>query len=236
MTPTIILIHGAFAESSSWDDVTEKLIANGNRVIAYANPLRTVAGDAAGLTELVRSIDGPIVLAGHSYGGAVLTNVPADAGEIVALVYVAAFALDAGESPGAAAGLAPGGTLAETLETVPLPGGGVDLYIAQDKYHQQFCADLTERHASLLAVTQRPIAEAALSEASGANPLWRDVPSWFIFGDQDRNIPAGAHRIMAERANAKRTVEIAGASHVVGTSHPAETAELIADAAAGSKP
>ena len=235
MQSTIILVHGAFAESSSWNDVAEKLNADGHRVIAYANPLRTIAGDSAGLTELVRSVDGPVVLVGHSYGGAVITNVPADAGEIAALVYVAAFALDADESPGDAAGRVPGGTLGETLETVPLPGGGVDLYIAQDKYHAQFCADLSERAASLLAVTQRPIAEAALSEPSGRTPLWRSVPSYFIFGDQDRNIPVGAHRIMADRANAKRTIEIAGASHVVGVSHPSETADLILEAAPSSK-
>jgi pimeloyl-ACP methyl ester carboxylesterase len=236
MQTTIVLVHGAFAESSSWNDVAEELTGAGHRVVAYANPLRSIAGDAAGLTELVRSIDGPVVLVGHSYGGAVMTNVPADAGEILGLVYVAAFALEGGESPGVAAGLAPGGTLGETLELVPLPSGGVDAYVAQDRFHQQFCADLPEGQARLMAVTQRPIAEVALLERSGPDPLWRSVPSWFIFGDQDRNIPVGAHRLMAQRANAKRTVEIAGASHVVGTSHPTETAELIAEAAAGSKP
>jgi pimeloyl-ACP methyl ester carboxylesterase len=108
MNPTVILVHGAYAESSSWNDVAEELIGAGHPVIAYANPLRTIAGDAAGLAELVRTIDGPVVLAGHSYGGAVITNVPADAGEIVGLVYVAAFALEAGESPAAAASLVPG--------------------------------------------------------------------------------------------------------------------------------
>lgn len=225
--PTIVLVHGAFAESTSWDGVVAELTSRGHRTVAYANPLRSIASDAAGLTELVRSIDGPIVLVGHSYGGAVMTNVPADAGDIVGLVYVAAFALDAGEAPGDAAGLVPGGTLGETLETVPLPGGGVDLYIAQDKYHAQFCADLTPEQARLLAVSQRPIAEVALGEPSGPDPLWKAVPSWFVFGERDRNIPAGAHRIMAERAGSKGTIEIAGASHVVGVSHPAETAELI---------
>ena len=219
MTPTIILIHGAFAESSSWNDVADRLVDEGHRVIAYANPLRSVASDAAGLTELVRTVDGPIVLAGHSYGGAVMTNVPADAGEIVGLVYVAAFALEAGESPADAAGSVPGGTLGETLQPAR-SGGGADLYIQQDKYHQQFCADLPDRQAQLLAITQRPIAEAALGEASGDAPLWKTVPSWFVFGELDRNIPAGAHRNMAERAGARRTVEIAGASHVVGSRTP----------------
>ena len=236
MPPTVVLVHGAFAESSSWNDVADRLVDEGHRVIAYANPLRSIASDAAGLTALLRTIDGPIVLAGHSYGGAVMTNVPADAGEIVGLVYVAAFALEAGESAADVAGSVPGGTLGETLQPVPLAGGGVDLYIQQDKYHQQFCADLPERQAQLLAITQRPIAEAALGEASGDAPLWRTVPSWFVFGELDRNIPAAAHRNMAERAGARRTVEIAGASHVVGISHPAETAELILEAAHASSP
>jgi pimeloyl-ACP methyl ester carboxylesterase len=161
----------------------------------------------------------------------VITNVPADAGDIVGLVFVAAFALDAGESPGEASSLVPGATLAETIETVPLPDGGVDQYIAQDKFRAQFCADVPEETATLMAVTQRPITEAALSEPSTNDPLWKQVPSWFIFGDQDRNIPVGAHRIMAERASAKSTQEIPGASHAVGVSHAEETAEMIVEAA-----
>jgi pimeloyl-ACP methyl ester carboxylesterase len=231
MNSTVILVHGAFAESSSWNDVVAKLAGDGHRVIAYANPLRSLAGDAAGLTALVKTIDGPIVLVGHSYAGAVITNVPADAGDIVGLVFVAAFALAAGESAGAASSLVPGSTLAEALETVPLPDGGVDAYIARERFRAQFCADVPEEQAALMAVTQRPATEAALSEPSGDDPLWKRVPSWFIFGDQDRNIPVGAHRIMAERASAKRTLEIPGASHVVGVSHPTETAEVILEAA-----
>jgi len=179
----------------------------------------------------VRSVDGPVVLAGHSYGGAVITNVAADAGDIVALVYGAGFALEAGESPPDASTLAPGSTLAETLERVPRGDDGADLYIAQEKFHRQFAADLPEAKTALMAVTQRPVTEAGLSEASADPPLWRSVPSWFVFGELDRNIPVGAHRIMAERAGARRTIEVAGASHVVGMSHPAETAELVRDAA-----
>jgi len=231
MRPTIILVHGAYADSSSWSDVIAPLAVDGHRVIAWANPLRSVAGDAAALSELVRSIDGPVVLAGHSYGGAVLTNVDPGAGDVVALVYVAGFALEAGESAGDASSLAPGSTLAETLERVPLADGGADTYIAADKFHHQFAADVPASQSALMAAIQRPIAEAALFEPSGDRPLWRSVPSWFIFGELDHNIPAGAHRIMAERAGAKRTVEIAGASHVVGISHAAETAGLVLEAA-----
>lgn len=236
MPPTIILVHGAYAESASWNDVAEALVAAGHRVIAYANPLRAIADDAAGLTELVRTIDGPVLLAGHSYGGAVITNVPADAGEIIGLVYVAGFALLPGESPADASALVPGGTLGDTLQTVPLPGGGVDTYIAPDRFHQQFCADVPAPQAILMAVTQRPVTQAALTDPSGPNPLWRTTDTWFVFGDEDHNIPVGAHRIMAERAGAKRTVEIAGASHAVGVSRAAETASLILEAARSGSP
>jgi pimeloyl-ACP methyl ester carboxylesterase len=230
MKPTIVLVHGAYADSSSWNGVIEPLAADGHRVIAWANPLRSVAADAAALTDLVRSLDGPVLLAGHSYGGAVLTNVDPDAGDIVGLVYVAGFALEAGESPGDASGLAPGSTLAETLERVPLADGGTDTYIAPDKFHHQFAADLPEPQSALMALTQRPVTEAALFEPSGDRPLWRTVPSWFIFGELDHNIPAGAHHVMAERARSRRTIEIAGASHVVGVSHPDETSRLILEA------
>ena len=231
MKPAVILVHGAYADSSSWNGVAAPLAAEGHRVIAWANPLRSVAADAAALTGLVRSVDGPLVLAGHSYGGAVITNVDADAGDIRALVYIAGFALEAGESPGDASSLAPGSTLAETLERVRLADGGTDTYIAQDKFHHQFAADLPGQQSALMAITQRPITEAALFEPSGDRPLWRSVPSWFIFGELDHNIPAGAHRIMAGRADAQRTIEVPGASHVVGVSHPAETAQLVFEAA-----
>ncbi len=232
MKPTVILVHGAYAESSSWNAVLEPLSTAGHRVIAFATPLRGVASDAAMLSDLLRTVDGPVVLAGHSYGGAVLTNAAAAPGQVMAAVYIAGFALDAGESCADASALAPGSTLGETLVPVPLASGGADTYIAPEKYHHQFAADLSAEQARLMAITQRPVTDRALAEPSGDHPLWRSVPSWFLFGELDHNIPAGAHRIMAARANARRTVEIAGASHVVGISHPAETARLILEAAA----
>jgi pimeloyl-ACP methyl ester carboxylesterase len=232
MKATIILVHGAYAESSSWNDVIAPLQREGHRVIAWATPCRSVAGDATALADLVRSEQGPLLLVGHSYGGALLTNVAADAGEIVGLVFVAGYALEPGESCAAATGLAPGGTLLETLERVTLSDGSVDTYIAQDKYHRQFAEDLPEAQTKIMGVTQRPITEAALGEPSPAtNPLWRSVPSYFIWGELDRNIPAAVHRIMADRAGSKRSVEIAGASHVVGMSHVPETVEIILEAA-----
>src|SRR4051794_4666922 len=135
MKPTVILAHGAYADSSSWSDVIPPLVAGGHRVVAWANPLRGVAADAAALSDLVHSLDGPVVLVGHSYGGAVITNVDPDAGDVVALVFVAGFALEAGESAGDASALAPGSTLADTLDRVALAGGGADTYIAPAKFH-----------------------------------------------------------------------------------------------------
>jgi pimeloyl-ACP methyl ester carboxylesterase len=236
MKPTIVLVHGAFAESSSWNDVIPPLVQEGHRVIAWAAPLRGLAQDAAALSDLVRSIEGPVVLVGHSYGGALMTNVSADAGDVQGLVFVAGYALNPGESCGDASSLAPGGSLGPTLLRVPLSDGGVDVYIDPAKYHHQFAADLPEEQTALMAVTQRPVTEAALFEPSGDSPLWRSVPSWFIFGELDLNIPVGAHRIMAERPGSRRTVEIAGASHVVGMSHPAETVQLILEASNAAAP
>jgi pimeloyl-ACP methyl ester carboxylesterase len=226
MTPTIVLVHGAYAESASWDGLLDRLPSDA-RVIAFANPLRGLASDAALLSDLVRSLTGPVLLVGHSYGGAVMTGVPADAGNVVGLVYVAGFALAPGESAGDASALAPGSTLGDTLVRVPPADGPTDTSIAQDRYHQQFCADLPSEQAARMAVTQRPITEEALFEPLAGEPLWRTVPSWFVFGSLDRNIPAGAHRIMADRAGSRRTVEIDGASHVVGISHVAEVADVV---------
>jgi pimeloyl-ACP methyl ester carboxylesterase len=231
MKPTVILVHGAYAESSSWNGVAEPLLASGHRVIAFPNPLRGVARDAALLDDLLRSVEGPVVLVGHSYGGAVMTNVDPTAGQVVAAVYIAGFALAPGESAADASALVPGSTLAETWLSVPLAGGGTDTYIVQEKYHQQFAADLPETQTALMAVTQRPVTLEGLTEPSGDQPLWRRVPSWFLFGELDRNIPVGAHHIMAERAGARKTVEIAGASHVVGISHPDETLQIVLEAA-----
>ena len=236
MKPTVILVHGAYAESSSWNGVLEPLLTAGHRVIAFATPLRGVATDAELLSDLLRTVPGPVILAGHSYGGAVLTNVTAAPGQVVGAVYIAGFALEAGESCADASALTPGSTLGETLVPVPLTGGGADTYIAPEKYHHQFAADLPDDQARLMAVTQRPVTDRALAEPSGDSPLWRSVPSWFLFGELDHNIPAGAHRAMAARAKARKTIEIPGASHVVGISHPAETARIIREAADSHAP
>jgi pimeloyl-ACP methyl ester carboxylesterase len=232
MPPTIVLVHGAFAESASWDRIIDLLQAADHSVIAAANPLRGLASDAAAVSDLVRTIDGTVVLAGHSYGGAVISNVDADAGDIVGLVFVAGFAPEPGESCITLAGMFPGSTLGETLQPVPRSDRTTDLSIKVDRFHAQFCADVPAPQAARMAATQRPVTQEALGAPSGERPLWRERASWFIFGEEDRNIPAALHRYMAQRARARRTVEIPEASHAVSVAHPQATAQLILEAAA----
>jgi pimeloyl-ACP methyl ester carboxylesterase len=229
--PTIVLVHGAFAESSSWNGVIGLLEKDGYTVVAAANPLRGVRSDADAVASVVSSIKTPVVLVGHSYGGSVISEAAVGQSNVRALVYVAAFAPDAGETASALSGKFPGSTLGAALaDPVPLAGGGKDLYIRQDKFWKQFAADVKESDAKLMAATQRPITEAALDEAS-TEPAWKNTPSWFVYGDQDRNIPPAAIAWMAERAHAKQTVAIKGASHVVMVSNPQAVAKLIESAA-----
>jgi pimeloyl-ACP methyl ester carboxylesterase len=229
--PTIVLVHGAFAESSSWNGVLTRLITKGYPTVAVANPLRGVSSDADYVASVLKDISGPIVLVAHSYGGSVTTNAVKDNQNVKALVYVAGFAPEAGETAAELSGRYPGSTLTPTLAPpVVLPDGGKDLYIQQDKFHAQFAADVAASEAQLMASTQRPITEAAFNEASGA-PAWKSIPSWFIYGDRDLNIPAALHAFMAERANSKETVAVSGASHVVMISHADAVAEIIEHAA-----
>jgi pimeloyl-ACP methyl ester carboxylesterase len=231
MPATVVLVHGAFAESASWNRVAERIHSAGHAVVAAANPLRGVASDAAAVSDLVRTIEGPVVLVGHSYGGAVITNVDADAGDIAGLVYVAGFAPDEGEDCVQLSQRFPGSTLGEALHAIPRSDGSVDLTIARERFHTQFCSDLSKHEAGLMGATQRPIAKAALEEPSGPDPLWKRVPSWFLIAAEDHNIPAALLHSLAERAQARRAVEIYGASHAVAVSHPDETAGLILEAA-----
>src|SRR3954469_15019081 len=174
MTPTIVLVHGAFAESSSWDGVIDPLVAEGHRVVAAANPLRGLAADAESVSDLVRTIDGPVVLVAHSYGGAVISNVDADAGEIAGLVYVNAFAPDAGENCFQLAALFPGSMLGEaTVRPVARSDGTTDFYVASEPFREIFCADVAETQAGLMCATQRPATQEALVEPSGHSPLWK---------------------------------------------------------------
>ena len=162
MVPTIVLVHGAFAESSSWDQVVDRLLGAGHPVIAVANPLRGLAADAACVSDHVRSIEGPVVLVGHSYGGAVITNVDPEAAEIVGLVYVAAFAPKAGDSCFELSAVFPGSTLGDALQAVPRSDGTTDLTIVQERFHEQFAADVPAPRAARMAATQRPVTQEAL--------------------------------------------------------------------------
>ncbi len=225
--PTVVLVHGAFAESGSWNGVIKELKADGYPVIAAANPLRSVKGDAAYVSSIISGIAGPVVLVGHSYGGHVISGAARGHENVKALVYVAAFAPEEGESAAELSGKFPGSSLAPTLAPpVTLSDGGRDLYIDQIKFHDQFAADVPEAEAELMAAAQRPIAEAALAEPAG-DPAWKTIPSWFVYGDADKNIPASALSWMAERAKSKQTVVVKGASHVLMVSHPDVVTDLI---------
>ena len=228
--PTVVLVHGAFAESASWDGVIARLQGHGYKAVAAANPIRSVSGDADFLASILDAIEGPIVLVGHSYGGAVMSNAALGKGNVEALVFVGAFAPEEGENIGELSSRYPGATLGETLWTVPLADGSTDLYIRQELYHRQFAEDVPAERTALMAVGQRPLRDVAVNEASGP-PAWRSVPSWFVFGELDKNIPVAAHRFMAERAGAREVVEIEGASHAVGVSRPEEVADIILRAA-----
>ena len=230
--PFIVLVHGAFADSSSWNAVIPILRRDGYFVIALENPLRGVRSDAAEVNSVVSRLKGPVVLVGHSYAGSVISAAAAGSRDVKALVYVSAFAPEAGETALGLTGKFPGSTLAGALApAVPLPGGGKNLYIVQGKFPAQFAADVAPAQADLMAVGQRPIAAAALTEAS-PQPAWKRIASYFVYGDRDRNIPPAALGFMAARAHARQTVVVRGASHVVMVSHPVEVARLIERAAA----
>lgn len=245
--PTIALVHGAFAESSSWNPVIERLYHHGavltathdrsvRDVVAIANPLRSVAGDAAYVRDVLSSIDGPIVLVGHSYGGIVITEAAAGNDAVVGLVYVAAFAPERGESAFQLSTMFPGSTLGDALDAYPVATGGVEFAIRKERFHQQFAADVSRSQADLMAATQRPVTEVALSEGLPTDrPAWIDTPSWFVYGDQDLNIPAELHGFVARRANSMGTREIAGASHAISVSQPDAVAATILDAVTATR-
>ncbi|MDR6531144.1 pimeloyl-ACP methyl ester carboxylesterase [Caulobacter rhizosphaerae] len=228
--PTIVLVHGAFADASGWNGVVAKLSQDGYPVVAAANPLRALKSDAESLSALIRSIGGSVVLVGHSYGGEVITEAAKGQGNVVALVYVAGFLPDAGESALSLSGKFPGSTLAHTLAPVVLQDGDEDFYIQPAKFHAQFAADAPAATAALMAATQRPVTGRALSDMATA-PTWKQLPSYVIYGTADRNIPAEAERFMADRAKARKTVAVEGGSHALMVSHPGEIVALIEEAA-----
>ncbi|MEU8003707.1 alpha/beta hydrolase [Catellatospora sp. NPDC049111] len=234
--PTVVLVHGAFADASSWNGVIERLQAEGYPVVAPANPLRDLATDSAYLRSVLNSVQGPIVLAGHSYGGAVMSSAAAGDPDVKALVYITALAPEIGESTGELVNRFPGNTLGANLQSVPfpLPGGGegADLYVKREAFREHFAADVPAPTAALMAVTQRPAATAAL-EGKAVEAAWKVIPSWALLATEDKAIPLAAQKFMAERAKSK-TVEVK-ASHAVPVSQPGAVADLIIEAAGASK-
>jgi pimeloyl-ACP methyl ester carboxylesterase len=230
--PTVVLVHGAFADSSSWNDVIARLRRDGYPVIGVANPLRSLQGDAAYLRDVLDGVDGPIVVAGHSYGGSVLSEAADGHPRVTALVYVASFLLEPGESTGDLAGKFPGNELGTALKPVPVRGAdgqtADDLYIEQDKFLPIFAADVPADVAGLMAATQRPIIADALADQA-TKAAWKTIPSWTLVTLQDLAVPAEAQRFMAERASSN-VVEV-DASHAVTVSRPDVVAELIDRAA-----
>ncbi|MFS8198402.1 alpha/beta fold hydrolase [Streptomyces sp. CWNU-52B] len=235
--PTVLLVHGAWADSSSWSPVIERLQSQGYPVQAIADPLRGLASDAAYVKSRIESVDGPVVLVGHSYGGAVISEAATDESRVKALVYVAAFAPAEGESVGALAGRNPGShATPDALNPVPFDLGngasGIDLSIKPDKYRDVFAASLSLNRAAALAAVQRPVSTAALEETA-TDAAWRTIPSWYLVTRQDHALPPATQRFMAERAHA-HTTEVR-APHAVMLTRPDTVAGLIRQAATATR-
>ncbi|MEV1005384.1 alpha/beta hydrolase [Nonomuraea sp. NPDC050202] len=235
--PTVVLVHGAWADASSWSRIVARLQAGGYPVRAIANPLRSLSGDAASVRAFLETLTGPVVLVGHSYGGAVITNAATGNASVKALVYVNAFAPDAGESATQLAGpdsalSVPDPTAVFDLvpPTLP-PAADTDLYLKTSTVLASFATGLSLDDKAIVAATQRPATVGALNEPSGA-PAWRTIPSWNVIGTKDRIIPPGVQRAMAKRAGS--TVVEYDAGHVGLMTAPRTVTYVIEQAARAS--
>jgi pimeloyl-ACP methyl ester carboxylesterase len=231
--PTIVLVHGAWADGSSWNAVAQRLQHKGYPVRMPPNPLRSLPGDSATVADFLSTLTGPIVVVGHSYGGAVITNAATGNPNVKALVYVDAFAPDDGETVLPLAG--PDSALAvdptTVFDFVPYPGappGDVDLYLKPSVFLTSFANGVPPHTASLLYAAQRPFAFSAGNQPSGV-PAWQTIPSWYALGTQDLIIPPAQQRFMAERAGAQ-IVEVK-AGHLSMITRPAPITDLIITAA-----
>jgi pimeloyl-ACP methyl ester carboxylesterase len=233
--PTIVFVHGAFADASGFGPVTGRLQDRGYTVLSPADPLRGPASDAAYVAGVLKTIKGPIVLVGHSYGGAVISEAATAAGDVKALVYLDALALEAGESNFDISQRFAGAAITDVLRPRPFAQAdgtdGTELTIVPAAFPSVFAADVPARTAARMATAQRPVTLAALQEKSTA-PAWKTIPSWYLIGRQDRVITPAAQRFMARRAHA-HTVEV-DSSHAVYVSHAAAVTALILRAAAAA--
>jgi pimeloyl-ACP methyl ester carboxylesterase len=231
---TVVLVHGAFADASSWTGVIELLQQRGHTVVAPPNPLRGLTADAAYLTSVLAQIGGPVLLVGHSYGGAVISGAATTAADVRGLVYVAAFAPDEGERLGEVENGSRDSVLNSALAPRQYPTGpggqtATEFAIDPAKLHEAFAADLSPEQAAVLAATQRPVAEAGFSDPAGP-PAWKTLPSWAVVATGDRAAGTDVVRSMAQRAGAE-IVELDG-SHVIMVSRPEPVADVISRAVA----
>jgi pimeloyl-ACP methyl ester carboxylesterase len=230
--PTVVLVHGAFADASGWGGVLRELQSTGLTVVAPPNPLRQLSGDADAVAAFVGAIDGPVVLVGHSYGGAVITRAATDLPGVVGLVYVAAFGLDEGETVLSVQEPFPPTLLAQSARPTPYPApgtaGGPDLFIDHERFRETFCADVPVDQAEVLFATQRPVAAATLNEPLDRTPGWRSKPSWFLVSEHDRTIDPATEAFMAERMGA--TTDSIDGSHLAFVARPVAVAAFIRSA------
>jgi pimeloyl-ACP methyl ester carboxylesterase len=236
---TVVLVHGAFADASSWSRIVPRLHEAGAKVEAVPNPLRGLTYDGEYVASLVGQIDGPVLLVAHSYGGPVITYAASKATNVKGLVYIASFGLDQGVGTLESVASFPPSELGTALLPRAYPLGdetGTELYIQPEHYHSVFCADLPAQEAAVLAVSQRPGSELAFGEPLAVEPGWKTVPSWFGVAGADHAINPDSERAAAQRMGAT-TVEIEGGSHSIALSQPARVTEVIlqALAAVGSR-
>ena len=227
--PTIVLVHGAFADAASWNGVVEQLQQQGCTVVAPANPLRGITADAAYVASAIAQIPGPVLAVGHSYGGAVITNAAAKVDNVVGLVYVAAFAPDESETLGTIEADSKDSVLNTALVQLQYPTGqdsetAVEFAIDPAKFHDAFAADLPPEQTAVMAATQRPVAALAFSEPNGV-PAWKTLPSWAVVATGDKAAGSDVVRSMAQRADAE-IVEVEG-SHVIMISQPQAVTDVV---------
>ena len=223
--PTIVLVHGAFADASCFRGLYDALLGNDVKIIAPPNPLRGVSsGDGEYLTSVIAEIDGPVLLVGHSYGGSVITAA-GTADNVVGLVYIAGYAPDEGENLLDLQSNFPAPGIIPYIVQHELPDGGGEVTIAPEGFHETFCADIPADDAAFYAISQRPLAGVALAEPA-PTPAWRSRPVWAVLPTADRAIDPSVHRFSYDRMGATVT-EIEGASHVVMISRPEEVAEVV---------